>query len=188
MKKVEAVLEALLIADDPDTFVSRRIEETVLEFGGIRGDRHFGTTYPADVRQPMYPKGTEILNRRQISILSAEEMKAVALELDLPEIKPEWLGANMLLKGINDLTMLPAGSRILFSSGAGIVCESINLPCTLPGAVIQKQFAGHRGLTRNFVPAAKRRRGIVGSVERPGPVKAGEPVVIYVNTPDDPMQ
>ncbi len=188
MRKVEAVLEALLIADEPGSFVTRRIEETVLEFGGIRGDRHFGTTYPADVRQPMYPKGAEILNRRQISLLSEEEMAAVARELELPEIQPEWLGANMLLKGMEDLTLLPAGSRILFPSGAGIVCESINLPCTLPGAVIQKHFAGHQGLTKGFVAAAKRRRGIVGSVERPGPVSAGDAVVIYVNDPDDPMQ
>ena len=68
LEKVWAKINAVLIADDPKTFVTRRISEANLEFGGIRGDRHFGVTSKADSRQPMYPRGTEILNRRQIVV------------------------------------------------------------------------------------------------------------------------
>ena len=53
MEKVWAKINAVLIANDPKTFVTRRISETNLVFGGIRGDRHFGITSKADSRQPM---------------------------------------------------------------------------------------------------------------------------------------
>jgi hypothetical protein len=65
LKKVSAKVSAVLIADDSKTFVTRRISQANLEFGGIPEDRHFGITSKADSRQPMYPRGTEILNRRQ---------------------------------------------------------------------------------------------------------------------------
>jgi hypothetical protein len=39
LEKVCANINAILIADDPKTFVTRRISEANLEFGGIRGDR-----------------------------------------------------------------------------------------------------------------------------------------------------
>jgi hypothetical protein len=74
LEKVHVNINSILIADDPKTFVTRRISEANLEFGGIRGDRHFGITSKADSRQPMYPRGTEILNRRQITIVSVEEL------------------------------------------------------------------------------------------------------------------
>ena len=98
MEKVWAKINAVLIADDPETFVTRRIPEVNLEFGGIRGDRHFGVTSKADSRQPMYPRGTEILNRRQITIVSVEELDRIAVELGVESVLPEWLGANVLVK------------------------------------------------------------------------------------------
>jgi hypothetical protein len=39
LEKVHANINSILIADDPKTFVTRRISEANLEFGGIRGDR-----------------------------------------------------------------------------------------------------------------------------------------------------
>lgn len=104
MEKAGASVKAILLADIPDTFVSRRISEAQLEFGGIRGDRHFGMTSKADSRQPMYSKGTEILNRRQITIVSEEELTRIAEEVGVASVLPEWLGANLLLKGFPNLT------------------------------------------------------------------------------------
>ncbi|MBT2701238.1 hypothetical protein J7E79_28585 [Bacillus sp. ISL-40] len=48
MEKVWAKINAVLIADNPETFVTRRISEVNLEFGGIHGDRHFGVTRKAE--------------------------------------------------------------------------------------------------------------------------------------------
>lgn len=188
MKTVEATVSAILIADQAETFVTRSIPEVSLEFGGMLGDRHFGMTVPSDSRQPMYPRGTEILNRRQITLLSEEECQKIAEELGIEAVLPEWLGANILLKGFPELTRLTMGSRILFSSGAGLICMGENQPCTLPGEVVQKHHPDFPNLTKEFVRAAYKRRGIVCAVERPGKIQQGETVGILVNDFANPMQ
>ena len=188
MEKVWAKINAVLIADDPETFVSRRILEANLEFGGICGDRHFGITSKADSRQPMYPRGTEILNRRQITIVSVEELDRIAEELGVESILPEWLGANVLVKGFPELTKLPMGSRILFPSGAGLICMGENQPCTLPGDEIQKHYEDHEKLSSRFVRAGYKRRGIVCAVERPGIIHENDEIQVLVNDFKNPMQ
>ncbi|WP_160725191.1 MOSC domain-containing protein [Bacillus sp. USDA818B3_A] len=188
MKKATANIQAILIADLPETFVTRRIPETLLEFGGIRGDRHFGLTSKADSRQPMYPRGTEILNRRQITIVSEEELSQIASELGVEKVLPEWLGANLLVKGFPELTKLPLGSRILFPSGAGLICMGENMPCTLPGEEIQKQYETHSKLATRFVKAGFKRRGVVCAVERPGTINETDEVQILINNYSNPMQ
>ncbi|WP_082693150.1 MOSC domain-containing protein [Bacillus sp. FJAT-29814] len=188
MKKAKATITAVLLADDPETFVTRRISEVELEFGGIPGDRHFGLTSKADSRQPMYPRGTEILNRRQITIVSEEELDQIARELGVEVVLPEWLGANLLIQGFSEFTKLTIGSRILFPSGAGLICMGENLPCTFPGDEIQKQYQDHEKLSSRFVKAGYRRRGIVCAVERPGKIDVNDEVQILINDFANPMQ
>jgi hypothetical protein len=188
LEKVWAKINAVLIADDSETFVTRRIPEVNLEFGGIRGDRHFGVTSKADSRQPMYPRGTEILNRRQITIVSVEELDRIAEELGVETVQPEWLGANLLLKGFPELTKLTMGSRILFPSGAGLICMGENQPCTLPGDEIQKHYEEHEKLSLRFVRTGYKRRGIVCAVERPEIIHEHDDVQILINDYVNPMQ
>jgi hypothetical protein len=188
LKSSNAKVNAILIADYPESFVTRRIPNTALEFGGIRGDRHFGMTSKADSRQPMYPRGTEILNRRQITIVSEEELASIAEGLGVDYILPEWLGANLCLNGYPELTKLPIGSRILFPNGAGLICMGENLPCTFPGEEIQKHYENHPKLAAKFVSKAFRKRGIVCAVERSGDIFEGEEVQILINEFDNPMQ
>jgi hypothetical protein len=188
LEKVWAKINAVLIADDSKTFVTRGISEANLEFGGIRGDRHFGITSKADSRQPMYPRGTEILNRRQITIVSVEELDKIAEELGVESVLPEWLGANVLIKGFPELTKLTMGSRILFPSGAGLICMGENQPCTLPGDEIQKHYEDHEKLSFRFVRAGYKRRGIVCAVERPGMIHKNDEVQVLVNDFRNPMQ
>lgn len=188
LEKVSATIKAVLKADDSKTFVTRRIPEANLEFGGIRGDRHFGITSKADSRQPMYLRGTEILNRRQVSIVSVEELNRIAEELGIESILPEWLGANILIEGFPDFTKLTMGSRILFPSGAGLICMGENQPCTLPGDEIQKQYVDHEKVSFRFVRAGYKRRGIVCAVERPGIIQENDEVQILINDFTNPMQ
>lgn len=188
MKKANAKMNAILIADTPETFVTRRIPEVRLEFGGIKGDRHFGVTYLSDSRQPMYPKGTEILNRRQITIVSEEECQIIAEELGVEYVLPEWLGANLLLNGYPELTKLPMGSRILFPNGTGLICMGENQPCIFPGEEIQRHYETKPKLAANFVRAGYKRRGIVCAVERPGGIFEGDEVLILINDIKNPMQ
>lgn len=188
MEKSRAKVNAILIADLPDSFVSRRIPEAHLEFGGIVGDRHFGFTRPADSRQPMFPKGTEIFNRRQITIVSKEDCEKIAAEMGVEQIQPEWLGANLFLSGFPNLTKLTMGSRILFPGGASLMCMGENLPCTFPGEEIQKHYPHHDKLALRFVKAGYQRRGIVCLVEKTGVIYDGDEVQILINDFQNPMQ
>ncbi|MBW4691980.1 MAG: MOSC domain-containing protein [Lyngbya sp. HA4199-MV5] len=180
MKALSATIEAVLLADIPGTFVTRRVDRVDLDMAGIPGDCHYGLTRRSGGREPMYPRGTEIRNRRQISIVSVEECDQIAQQLGLDMLLPEWLGANLLISGLPHLTQLPAGSRLLLPGGTGLVCEGENAPCRHPGEIIQALYPDHPQLSRRFVPIAKRQRGIVCTVERPGALVAGDHLRILV--------
>ena len=59
---------ACLIADG-GTFVSRPVGRLTLDFTGIPGDYHAGATRKSGSREPWYPRGTEIRNDRQLTIV-----------------------------------------------------------------------------------------------------------------------
>jgi len=154
--------------------VARPVPVLELDFGGVVGDRHHGITRPADSRQArFYPRGTMIRNRRQLTLVSAEELAEVAQRLGVPEVRAEWLGANLLVEGLPDLSTLPPGTRLLFSSGAGLVCEAVNQPCRLPAQVVQQHFPESSAQSQ-FVRAAFGRRGIAATVERPAPIRVSD--------------
>ncbi|NGQ96681.1 MOSC domain-containing protein [Brevibacillus sp. SYP-B805] len=179
MRTFEARVEGVFVADDPSTFVTRGVPQIQVELGGIPGDRHYGLLRPADSRQHFYPSGTLIANRRQISIVSIEECARIAQHMGLPEIRPEWLGANLAVSGFPNLTLLPQGARLLFPDGAGLISEGENLPCIGPGNVIAG-IHGDPGLAPAFVRAAQKLRGIVCSVEREGQITANGSVQIVI--------
>lgn len=178
MKIIEATVEAVLTTPDPESFVTARTDRFEVDLGGIPGDRHYGLLRPADSRQRLYPRGTMIANRRQISIVSVEDNADVASTLGVESIEPEWLGANVLLSGCPELTLLPQGARLLFESGAALIGEGENEPCIGPGEVIAEHCGGGPKLAAKFVKAAQHRRGIVCSVELPGTIAAGDKVRI----------
>lgn len=178
MKIIEVHAEAVLLTPDPESFVTARVDRFDVDLGGIPGDRHYGLLRPADSRQKLYPRGTLIANRRQISIVSAEDNADIAANLGVDEIRPEWLGANVLIRGCKELTLLPQGARLLFASGAALICEGENEPCIGPGEVIAARCGRDAKFAAKFVKAAKQRRGIVCSVELPGAMAAGDLVRI----------
>jgi hypothetical protein len=88
-------------------------------FDGIVGDCHSSRIYKSDSRLlQQYPRGIPIANTRQVSIVSGEELAEVGEAMETAQLKPEWLGANLVTKGIPDLTLLPPSTRMMFSSGA----------------------------------------------------------------------
>ena len=92
---------------------SQAVKTTETTFGGILGESHSGATRSSCVRVTMlHPKGTEIRNTRQLSILSAEENAEIAGRIRLKELAPSWLGASIVIAGIPDLTHIPPGSRL----------------------------------------------------------------------------
>jgi MOSC domain-containing protein YiiM len=169
-------VQAVLVAPNKDTIVAERQPTIRLTMAGVEGDRHAGLTMPSGGRTPYYPRGTEIRNSRQVSLVSVEELDEVAAAMHLPAIEPEWLGANVLVEGIPALSILPPSTRLFFESGAVLVVEGENGPCTIAGAAIQAAFPDVEGLTQLFPKAAIHKRGIVAWVERPGAIVQGDSV------------
>ncbi len=158
---------------------------------GIAGDRHFGATLKSNSRSSYYQRGTVIRNSRQVSILSAEELESLAASLGVAEIKAEWLGNNMVVAGIPDLSHLPPSTRLIFSSGAGLVVEAQNFPCKGPAQLIQSYYPEVPHMDKNFLREAVELRGIVAWVERPGRICPGDTVRViladlrpYTGSPD----
>lgn len=152
-----------------------------LLFSGPEGDCHAGLTRASDVRTlPIHARNIEIRNVRQMTIISVEEMTEVARAMDLDAIDPSWLGANLLTQGIPDLTLLPPSTRLQFPSGATLVVDMENLPCTQVSKVITKL---HPAEGPEFVKAAKNKRGVTAWVEREGAVQRGDAITVWL-----PMQ
>ncbi|WP_050932024.1 MOSC domain-containing protein [Aestuariivita boseongensis] len=149
-----------------------------LGFHGISGARHEGENRPSCVRvKNLYPKGTEIRNVRQLSILSREEMDAIAQQIGLEALDPGLLGANIILSGIPDFTHIPPSSRLQAANGATLTIDMENRPCILPGREIEQDHAGHGTA---FKDAAKGRRGVTAWVERPGALKIGDALTLFI--------
>ncbi len=172
-----AAVLAVLIADQADSLVSRRVGEVEVSLEGFNGDKHAGFTRRADGRTPNYPRGTRIRNDRQVSLVSYEELQLVAERLEVEEIQPEWLGANLLVGGIPGLSTLPHNTRLRFSGGVVLVVQAENMPCAGPGRVLAAQFARPE-LERNFPRTALHLRGLVAVVERGGNLSPGERLAV----------
>ncbi len=164
------------IADTPGSFVTRPLTSVALDWGGIAGDRHHGLLMAAGVRQKHHPKGTEIRNARQISILADEELAQISATLGIARIAWEWLGGNLCLAGLPSLTQLAPSSRLKFPSGATLVVDGENEPCANPGRVVVQQLGLAPEIASRFVKAAWHKRGLVAWVERPGLIAVGNAV------------
>ncbi|MEM9604246.1 MAG: MOSC domain-containing protein [Pseudomonadota bacterium] len=175
---IAGTADAVLINADETTLCTAPVASVDADFGGFPGDVHHGLTRASCVRvRRQYPVGTEIRNTRQVSILAAEDLAGIATDLGLDTIDPAWVGANLLISGIPKLTELPPSTRLLFPSGAALVVDMENEPCTFPGEVIESHHPGHGA---GFVRAAIGRRGVTAWVERPGRIAPGDTVSVHL--------
>ena len=174
MLTLQGKVESVLIAPNVDELISEPRSEVQVSFAGFEGDRHVGMTMRSNSRTPHYPRGTEIRNSRQVSIVSLEELITIAGDMNLPRLLPEWLGANLCLSGIPHLTQLPGGTHLFFPGGAVLVVEGENKPCTLAGKTIGAQFPELDGVAQSFPKMGMGLRGLVAWVEKPGIIRPGE--------------
>ncbi len=164
--------------DDENLIVGERIEEMPLTFAGLEGEHHAGLTRPSCSRvTAQYPRGTEIRNTRQVSVLSAEELAQIAKAIDLPRIDPAWLGVSILLEGIPDFSHVPPSARLQGENGATLVVDMQNRPCIYPAKTIE---AAHPGHGKAFKAAANGLRGVTAWVEREGTLCLGETMRLHI--------
>ena len=165
---------AMVAAAGGDAIGAERLAELVLTHEGIPGDRHAGFLRPADVRVPWFERNAPIHNERQVSIVSMEDLAVIAGNLGVERVEPEWLGANLAVGGVPDFSFLPRGSRLFFPSGAVLAVMGQNDPCRIAGAEVERHLIGQEGLALRFAAVAKRLRGVVATVDRPGSIRSGE--------------
>lgn len=176
---IEGRVTGLFVNHDRDADLeSAALESVDVSYEGFVGEAHGGLTRPSCSRVKLqYPRGTEIRNVRQISVLSREELDAVAAEMDLDVIAPEWIGANLILEGIPTLTQLPPASRLIFSGGVSLVVDMENGPCRFAAEQIEKHRPG-KGM--RFAKVADGRRGVTAWVEKTGAIAMGETVRLHI--------
>jgi len=167
-----------LVGDRKASLRARPVEALSLGFAGPEGEAHGGLTRPACSRvAALYPEATEIRNTRQLTILSAEELAAIAAEMGLKALDPALVGATMVVSGIPDFTHIPPGARLQGEGGATLTVDMENRPCQVPAREIE---ADNPGLGARFKAAARDRRGITAWVECEGRHKLGERLRLYV--------
>ena len=82
------------VADRDAALASSPAAVMNLSFAGPEGEAHGGLTRPSDSRVlSQYPRNTNIRNTRQLSILSEEDLAAIAAEMGLEAFDPAWVGA-----------------------------------------------------------------------------------------------
>jgi len=126
---------------------------------GVEGDYHAGeiTRHGRDAGMP---------NRRQVTVVAAESIDAVAKALDVT-IPPGGLGENILVRGLGDLRDVEPGSRLHFSSGVELEVTAQNNPC-------KNLLVYHPQAVKELYG----RRGLLAIVSAPGELKAGDTVSI----------
>lgn len=190
-QKVKGVVTATLKAAGAD-FVSTDVEQLDLTYEGIVGDHHAGHTRLSGAREPWYERGIEMRNERQISILADDELRDIADNLNIEHLKPGWIGANLVIDGIKNLSLLPPRSVLIFEGGVTLRVDGYNGPCRVSGASVAKHLgdgtrstdgvfdSSRSDIALDFSPAARLKRGVVAWVEREGVIRPGEKVVGHV--------
>lgn len=169
--------------ENSETYLpSAPLTEMPLSFAGFEAEWHGGLTRPSCSRvSQQYTRGTEIRNARQLSIVSREELEAIAEGLEIETLSPHLLGASLMIDGIPDFTHVPPSSRLIAEDGPGLVIDMENRPCHYPAAHVDKAHPGHG---KGLKAAAQGRRGVTASVEREGVLTLG--MTLRLHIPDQP--
>ncbi|MEO1749161.1 MAG: MOSC domain-containing protein [Pseudomonadota bacterium] len=180
-RRFEAEVDGLFKASG-DNFITSPVDTLDVTLEGIVGDFHGGYARKSGGREPWYPRGTHIRNERQVSIVSRGELEEVADEMAIARIEPEWIGANISLLGVPFLSFLPASTLLFFEAGVTIKVDFMNGPCRIAGAAIADHLGrpGDDDIALGFPKAAKRKRGLVAWIEKPGSISMGEKVRVQI--------
>jgi MOSC domain-containing protein YiiM len=90
--------------------------------------------------------------KRQVTLIQAEHLEAVAKLLGKPEVRPEWVRRNILVSGINLLALRDRRFRIgnTMLEGTG-TCDPCSRMEEVLGAGGYNSMRGHGGITARIV-------------------------------------
>lgn len=172
------------VRDSERDIRSEAVQRLDLTFSGQSGDCHSGLTRPACSRTlAQHPRGTTIRNVRQLSIVSEEELRQIAVCMGVPSIEPASIGASMVVRGIPDFSRLPPSSRLQSTdSGATLCIDMENRPCSTSGRAVIEDVAIDRQVRapKQFKDNSQGLRGVTAWVEREGYLNVGDQLKLHI--------
>ena len=189
---VQGVVKALFLGIPGESLVKQERDFLQAEMDGFLGDRHASFKRTAWGAGDKQRKGTVRRNERHWSAVSAEELAEISKEMDLSEVLSAGIiGANLCLEGVPSFSLVPRGSIFKFPSGTELLVEEYNPPCLDMGKALAAKCHTNSGKPIHdtaFANAAQFSRGLVGVVEVPGMIKAGDDVEVIIYAPPLWMQ
>lgn len=156
-----------------------RREEIGVDLDGVVGDRHRSNERKRWAGGDEQPEGTRRRNERQWPAISLEELEQISADTgptDTPD--PADAGAGLCPPGFPE-SGLPKGRLPEVPSGTVLLVEECNPACREMGgspAAKYKSIIGEGVAFTAFSKAAVLSRGVVGAVEVPGSIRAGDTV------------
>ena len=151
-----------------------------LDWDWVVGAAHRGRTRASDSRVlQQHPRGTQIINVRQLSIVSQEDIYHIARDMGIAHFNPQWLGATMVVSGCRYFSYIPPSSRLQAPQGTTVVVDMQNYPCHQVGMTIERDLPGQG---KSFKAHAQGKRGVTAWVERPGALALGD--VLRLHCPE----
>lgn len=167
-------------------FAKEECETLQIDLDGFVGDRHKGFTRE-NWHGDKQAKGVVRRNERLWSAMSLEDLREIEADMGVDQsLTAAVLGINLLFEGIKDLSILPKGTVLKFSSGTELMVEEYNPPCAEMSADLCEQFTVNNGeplSTGAFPKAAKHKRGLVGTVEVAGTISKGDELTVEIYYP-----
>lgn len=159
--------------------------ELTLDRNGVIGDRFYGPTRYSNSRHTVVP------NERMWSAVTIEDvtfalahwnklLRDKQLPARLTELDPAWFGPNICFSGMIAFSLVPPGTKFVFSGGPILIVAEENQPCMNAAQFIADQYADQDVKPELFVKAALLHRGLVGYVEKGGIMRVGDTAsVVY---------
>ncbi len=177
---IEGKIEMVLTTEVNSSMITHEVEDLIVDFDGWPNDRHSGHEKKAGGREKHYKTGTTIRNNRQWSAISLEELELIAQRMKIDVVKPEWIGANLVISGIPNFSSIRSLSHIFVnpeSEDAPVLTVfEQNKPCHIAHKAILDSHDKEPQL--NFAKAAENIRGLVGWVDKPGIIRKGDRIKI----------
>ena len=140
MKNIIGKVVEVNLGDVDEELAKHACSSLQAELDGFAGDRHRSIAREAWTGDKQ-PEGTVRRNERQWSAMSVEEINDIADKMDLKEpLTAAILSVNLCFEGIPQLSLLPKGTILKFSSAAELMVEEYNPPCSEMSEKISANF------------------------------------------------
>lgn len=161
-------VKALYNIQHENTYETEKIKVT---WDGFERSKHSSRTMIAPgyiTKENGTKKGDEILNYRQITIVSHEELSVIAQKLGLDVIDPIDFRPSIVVEGHENFTKIPLGTRLVFPNGCILYITDENSPCVVTAQRVQDSNPQNKTVLSRLAKESMGLRGVHAIVLKPG--------------------